>query len=753
MTTCLGCKRRESLYNSIKTPPDFTRRRNLVPMERACLIIWWLGVLFVATKNIYGDLLPIESATRVTGFSVFEENGKVGLKDEEGQILIPASYEAIGWSNGSLSIVDKVVGYQSEGLWGIIHTSNKRITPAEFLELNPAEGPLLLAKKKSNLSQRPSFGVINTAGKVLVPFHYDGLQLTNMRAVVMSRQGTRYTFGLIDISNKNLIPLEYQRIYSLGSLRYAVENFESKTAIFSDNGTQLTNFLIDSISTFKKDHAIIYENQRQGLIDRNGQVLLPATYGEIRISDRGVEARDPDSWYLLNGQNKLIREYQAEEIKSLSPYRYLVKSGGKCQLTDNRFQPLHEGYFSSLHTFTDGVAVFTKNGRSGAVDTTGKLVLPAHYQQLILDDKRFLACLDANPKNRWVVLDWNGATVTDKNYEAIAPFNGKFFPVKNRGFWGGVNAQGKEIIACVHDSLVQQTGNHVVVKFRGEYGIINLQEDWIITPQANGLKLLNDDVYLEFAGKTTFLKSLAGEIIYFSDYPLEFEGQCLREYLPSGKYWLVDLSGIITDRPAADAEKILPESEGLQGIYRDGKYGFIDQEGRLRIANRYEDVRPFSDGLAAIRIRNLWGFIDQQEKLVVQPVYNEVENFHKGVAVVKQNRLSGLVDQRGKVVLPLRYEKIIRNGHERFLLWQEGLIGLADATGSILIHPKYDQLVDTGNGYVIVNRGGKSGLLTLHGVSTIPLMYDDLLFDPHHQQYMALKRSPWEIIDGQSRAK
>ena len=32
-------------------------------------------------------------------YLVFEENGKVGLKSEEGQILLPASFEALGWSD------------------------------------------------------------------------------------------------------------------------------------------------------------------------------------------------------------------------------------------------------------------------------------------------------------------------------------------------------------------------------------------------------------------------------------------------------------------------------------------------------------------------------------------------------------------------------------------------------------------------------------------------------------------------------
>ncbi len=717
-------------------------------MERVSVIFLWLAIFFAPTKNSYGIPGLMERTAR-SGFSVFTENGKVGLKNEQGQILIPATYDAIGWSNGNLSIVDEVVGYKAKGLWGLINISNKLVTPAVFLELLPGEGSFLVAKKKSDLSQRLSYGIINTSGKTIIPFSYDALRISNMHAVVMSRSLTRFNHGLIDLSNKILIPIQYQRIYSLGSLRYAVENFENKTAIFSDDGKEITNFLIDSISSFKKDYAIVYQNQRQGLIDRSGEVKLEPMYREIlRKDDGSIQVRHIDSWFFLDGENNLIQQYNADSVTPLSPHHYAVKVSGKLQLTNNTFKPLHDAYFSALSSFRKGKAVYKNSDKTGLINSLGKMLLPAKYNQLILDQHYLLARMDTGYKNRWVVLDSTGNTLTEKNYEYLLPFNGKFFPVRNRGYWGAVNARGKEIVACVHDSLVQQTDNHIVVKFKGKYGIINLNENWIITPQVNVLRLLNDERYFEYAGNTTFLKSLTGNIIYFSDNCLEFKINHLLEHLPSGAFWIIDMNGIITDRSyqPENTEKIFQESEGFRAILKDGKYGFIDDRGRLRIANRYEDVKKFSNGLAAIKIRSKWGFIDHQESLVIQPVYDQVERFSNGYAIVTQNNFYGIIDKSGKVVLPVRYDKIVVDKENRFLLKQNGLYGMAAADGAIIINPKYDDITDTNNGYVIVQRDGKYGLLTLQGLSTIPMIYDGLSFDFHHNQYMAIKKAAWKII-------
>jgi hypothetical protein len=393
------------------------------------------------------------------------------------------------------------------------------------------------------------------------------------------------------------------------------------------------------------------------------------------------------------------------------------------------------------------MAVFKKD-LTGVINDTGGVVLPADYRQVIIDENGFIAQLSTRYKNSWVLLDKSGKERMDKHYERIEPFNGRYYPVVNRGFWGAVDASGKEIVACVHDSLLQRNGDYTVVKFKSGYGIIDLKEAWIITPQTNPLQVLTNDRYFEFAGKTTFLKSFSGEIIYFSDNLLDFTDGVIRERLPNGAHWIIDMNGTITYRSnqPEQTEEVFPESEHFRAIRKDGKYGFIDDQGRLRIANRYENVKPFSGGMAAIRIMHQWGFIDQHENLVVQPVYDDVANFDNGHSIVIKDGLYGVIDNRGKVILPLRYDEIKLNEQNRWLLRQQQAYGLADSTGKVIIHPRYDTLADTGNGFVIARRNGKSGLLTLQGVNTVPMIYDDLVFDANHDQYMALKRAPWETV-------
>ncbi|MDQ2658195.1 MAG: WG repeat-containing protein, partial [Bacteroidota bacterium] len=511
----------------------------------------------------------------------------------------------------------------------------------------------------------------------------------------------------------------------------------------------ISPFNIDSLSAFRNDYAVIYQGQKQGLIDRNGATVVRPEYGEVRLQDDGaVLIRKTNTWYFLHGDNKLIAEHHADDLRPLSADRYAIYSNGKLQLTGNDLKPLHEDFFSSVGDFTDGIACYRKNSHTGVITANGKTLIEPRYRELAIEPNGFRACLDTREKNRWVILNRQGTPVSEKHYEYIAPFTGKFYPVKNRGFWGVVDASGAEIVTCVHDSLIQELNDNVVVKFKGEYGVINLRESWIVTPQPNPLKLLNTELYMEYADKTTFVKSFGGDIIYFSENPLHYSEGYIREQLASGAYWRIDLDGIVIERSnqPEQVEKVFAESEGLRCILKDGKFGFIDDAGRLRIANRYEDARPFSEGLAAIRIRGKWGFIDRHEKLVVQPVYDEAGKFVNGKAIVTRDGLFGLIDTQGRIVLPLRYDEISPNPYDRFLLRQGKAYGLADASGVVIVHPRYDGVTDTGNGYVVVQRDGKFGALTLQGVNTIPMIYDGLTFDAYHNQFMAVKKSKWEVL-------
>lgn len=683
--------------------------------------------------------LAIFSFFQSQTFTPFTENGKIGLKDEQGIIVIPASYEALGWSDGTFSIKGQLIGYKKNGTWGLISVRNEIVTPNNYVSLIPARNYFIATKQSPSL--RLSTGCLSIDGKELIPFNYTDLVLTESRLIAVMKDNHVFKYGLIDFDNNIVIPIQHKSITPLGSLRYAVENFESKIAIYSESGKAMTPFAIDSISEFQFDHARIYQQGFTGLIHRTGTIVAEAKYSEIQYTKELRSGRLPDQWFQLDETNKTIRSIQASDITSLNHNRFSLTQQGFVQLVDEKFQSVALEKFSVIYPYQDQTAIACAKA-CGVIDWQGHWIVQPTFDTIKHSGDYFIAQRDYEQ----FLISMQGARISKSRYQQIHPFNGSFFPVVKNGFWGGINLQGEESIACVYDSILDVKENLVAVKFRNQFGIIDTDENWKVTPQSNPISLINATRYFEYASGMRILKSLSGYTYYFTTNPITLFDDYLEEQTSTGAIWTINYDGQIIKRQephSSPVEEIFPASQGLRGIKKDGRYGFIDDRGRLRIANRYEAIKPFSSGLAAVKIRNKWGFINTEDQIVVQPVYEEVFPFDHGFARVQQNGLSGLIDTKGKLVLPARYQRVDVLPTGRLLIMQNEFVGLADREGNILLQPKFESITDLNNGFLLVKQNNQFGVINLDGITVIPIVYDDLRYNKNSNSYLALKKSSW----------
>ena len=84
----------------------------------------------------------------------------------------------------------------------------------------------------------------------------------------------------------------------------------------------------------------------------------------------------------------------------------------------------------------------------------------------------------------------------------------------------------------------------------------------------------------------------------------------------------------------------------------------------LRIAaedwrKKYDWVWPFREGLAKVRLNpgGKYGFVNEEGKLVIPVIYDFARAFSEGFAAVKRNREWGFVDKTGKEVIPCVYDE------------------------------------------------------------------------------------------------
>jgi hypothetical protein len=111
---------------------------------------------------------------------------------------------------------------------------------------------------------------------------------------------------------------------------------------------------------------------------------------------------------------------------------------------------------------------------------------------------------------------------------------------------------------------------------------------------------------------------------------------------------------------AAGGGKILGNDNppSLFPVSIDGKYGYIDQKGKLVLKADYAGGSRFSEGLAAVQLRKAErvGFIDETGNLVIPLQFDLADPFADGFAAVMKNRKWGYIDRTGQIVIPTTFD-------------------------------------------------------------------------------------------------
>ncbi len=673
----------------------------------------------------------------------FEEKGKVGLKDQRGNVVLPAAFDALGWSDGSFSMVGEVTGFQSNQRWGLIHLSKKKLTEPVFLSLVPSGGTLIIAQKQVDAT-RTRYGCIDLRGEVKIPFMYDHIRVDGLRAVVVQRQGVRFRSGLVDVDHRFVIPLLYEAIHPLGTLRYAVENDQRKIAVFTEEGKPISGFVIDSIAPFVHDRAVYHIGLRQGLMDRTGTFLTPALYARIQPGDPTL-VKSPTVWSLVNLKNEVITSTQGDWLQP-TPWGFLVRDNGRTGLLHPDLSTQLSPTYQNLAPVSATLTLAKQKSKWGLWHLRQGWVIGAHYDSMWVEGDLVRAYVRQGDMPRWQLWDTLGTLKTPRPYQFIAAADGHAHRVKQNGYWGLLDRTGREFVLCVYDSLLALRGNQVAVRYRGQFGIINRQEQWLVKPQPYPVQLLSDDVYRKQQDGQLFLMDFAGNMIYFTDNPCVFHRSFLEEQLPTGEVKKVGYDGVLIERLAQTTTGAASSSwsEGLVVFKRDGKAGFLDDRGRIRIANRYDDARPFQEGLAAFKILNRWGFLNTQEQIVVQPVFDRVSDFSAGLAIAGRGGRFGLIDAQGKVILSLMYDAIAPNRHGHYDLRLGDKMGLASGTGKLLLEPTYEFVEMLDASLVRVKRNGTWGIITTQGLTVVPLLYDQVLPTAIPGIFLVARSSGWK---------
>lgn len=188
------------------------------------------------------------------------------------------------------------------------------------------------------------------------------------------------------------------------------------------------------------------------------------------------------------------------------------------------------------------------------------------------------------------------------------------------------------------------------------------------------------------------------------------------------------------DPPRGSRPHFYRFSEGVAGVMKNGKGGYIDRTGRYVIEPRFDLVFFFSEGLAEVKIGARYGFIDHSGRYVIDPIYMDAYSFIEGLAVASLDRhMAGFIDNKGRWVIAPRFQRgFLDNFYEgRAMVRTDGKMGYIDKNGKFIIRPVHGHRDDPqdlthrfSEGLAVVDVGGKRGYMNKLGKVTIKPRFD-----------------------------
>ncbi len=737
----------------------------------------WLYLLIFALIHFQ---IPANSAEGEE-YSIIEKDHKKGLVNKRGRVLIPPEYDDLGWTNGGTRLLENVIGFKKDGLWGVLNTKNEKVTDPVYTSLARFNESWIIASKKLPYNSTVVYGVINARGNAEIAFQYHKLIIHHQQLIGSVQKGGSYIYGILDDRAKPVLPFEYDRIKGLTENLYEV-TLNDQVSIFNHQGDKLTDFNLDSTRVLDGKYVLTYRDGKTGIISDNGTVIIDPKYKNIIIESGKIKGEKLRKWKVYNNEKQHLRTYTYDNIVPKGVDIYRVKIGEAEALIHSSDSLLTAfANFEIQDQFGKWISI-QRQGKSGIIDFSGDMFLDPVYDSIRFDHNLFIVRHKRNGKRGWSLINNQGKVLTDQVYDRIEWLGASYYQAKRDDYWGVINNLGKEIIFCKYDSIVQYSEGKLLVDFLGEDGILNLDGNWEILPQEKEIEIVDPMRYLVRSPYGSYVAYYPGTKDFTAEYFLYRRGKRYLEKTLDMKYGLRDEDGKRIIRPdfkeisdlqedslyialsdngysfITKSGKIMVKNdkrfqavndmtEEFIGVKIDGKWGFVDINGKLRVANQYDNIGPYNEGLAPIKLLGRWGYIDKREKLIVQPTYDTVYNFQGGLCVVIKKGKYGLINAKGETTLECEYDRLYRLNTGGFLTEKDNKFGLVGAEGRLLILPKFDQVLDLNNGYVIASRKGKYGLLSDEGVNILPMVYEQLKYDQFNNVYLAAHPTEWEEIN------
>lgn len=512
-------------------------------------------------------------------YFTLEQNKKYGVIDRNGNIVIEAEYEAVQIPNPSKAIFVCVKEYNenTKEYETVVYNEKKEVLLSNYknvqaisiytnVNLTPYEKSVLTYKENEK------YGLINLEGKQITKPVYDEISSINYKEGTFLVKQNELE-GIINMKGKVIIKCEYESVTS--------DNY------YSENGNKKQAGFIVSKKT--------EDGYRYGYANYRGTIILNPIYTQL---ERVTEIANEKGVYFIafkNGQagllknNKEILNYEYEDIQyNVLGSIFVTKRNGKYGAVNQEGTTVLYPEYDNV--YTGGMYINALKDKDIFIfDLNGNKIETNEVSKIKTENANYYITIDKN--NKYKVVDSKDNIIIDKDYTYIEYLPGDYFIVERDSKSGIIDSNGKSVIELKYDSISRINETDILqMETNKNIALYNLNMKEIVSMDNAIVKEVKDE---------------KAYILLYSDTDFKY----------------LDKTGNIL------TSQNLFENNSLFAKNINGKWGFVDKDGNLKVQNDYELVTDFNKyGFAGIKKDGKWGSINQNGEVVQEPTYDLKRN-------------------------------------------------------------------------------------------------------------------------------
>lgn len=709
------------------------------------------------------------------GYAVMQREGKVGLLSKRGVEIVLPKYEDLKVLDSTLvAVMDeeewmvinlrgKVVlekgyervqvwesgylGYRKNRKWGVVDVNGRRICSPKYDKISWRPEGYFQTKVEQNI------GLLTANGEVILEPLCNEIEIYT-DSLFFYQIGRAW--GAVNQEGKELIPTNYD-VYHRISTNFIRLSQKKKHYLYSIPSEQMvTDGEHDNFYPFSRDKVLCKKNRMLGLLDLDGNELLPIRYDEIQGFDQDhYRVKKNAKWGVV-----------AETLTKIIPleYDYIAPLKGRVCMAkkDNFFGVLNYLGKNAVPFEFDRIELMKDKARA----FKGEAMSLFHFNEegLSTDQNSFKEhfTITIGGKNR-AMLRTTSATQSDPDYLLE---NFEWFYSSKMDKWGLRKlADGKIQIEPTFDEIrVEKRHGFTIVgvekfeyynfertayRFEMMYGVVNNSVGLIVTPVSLwDIRLSDFDKGLDVArcvfsngrhgliSKKKIGKVLKRDYAYIGEFHngvarMSIKGRLSGSFkqkahrlerLPSY------LNGLLSTNYMMDYTLYDREFDADAYLVCDEcTFGYIDTAAQVVVEPQYTFARNFVNNVGIVELDKKWGMVNRENQVLIPCDYDAIdflENTDNKILRVYTNRLKyGLIDTLGQVAVNLIYDEIGAFREGRLAVKRNGLWGFVDKNGRQVIPCRFRKVNHFSEGLAAVKLRRKWGFINKQGEIVIDYKY------------------------------